>query len=422
MSKLRNLALALCGVFSMALVGLSSAPAGAAPAPLNTTVLEYNGVGPAYTLTLPTTQVSQANGTVTIDGFNAAGQIATTLRITAPGDQQLAPGNSYDSADGATITIDAPGPSGECGNGSQDDASVYVDQAVYDDAGQPTTFGVEFSFDCFGAGGNEYQYNGTSAFNLLPTTPNQGYYLYGDDGSLAGFGNDSYLEYLGDLSTSTLNQPIVGMAKTPDGGGYWMVASDGGIFSFGDAAFYGSTGAIHLNQPIVGMASTPDGGGYWLVASDGGIFSFGDAAFYGSTGAIHLNQPIVGMAATADGGGYWLVASDGGIFSFGDAVFHGSTGALHLNKPIVGMATTPDGGGYWMVATDGGIFSFGDAAFHGSTGAITLNEPIVGMTPTPDGGGYWLAAADGGIFTFGDAQFDGSLGGLGITNAVGVIH
>ena len=60
------------------------------------------------------------------------------------------------------------------------------------------------------------------------------------------------------------------------------------------------------------MAATADGGGYWLVASDGGIFAFGDAQFYGSTGSIHLNKPIVGMAATADGGGYWLVASDGG--------------------------------------------------------------------------------------------------------------
>ena len=93
------------------------------------------------------------------------------------------------------------------------------------------------------------------------------------------------------------------MAATPDGGGYWLVASDGGIFSFGDAKFYGSTGAIHLNQPIVGMAATPDGAGYWLVASDGGIFTFGDATFYGSTGAIHLNQPIVGMAGTSDGHG-----------------------------------------------------------------------------------------------------------------------
>jgi hypothetical protein len=53
----------------------------------------------------------------------------------------------------------------------------------------------------------------------------------------------------------------------------------------------------------VGMAATPDGKGYWLVASDGGIFNYGDATFYGSAGGIHLNKPIVGMAATpADAG------------------------------------------------------------------------------------------------------------------------
>ncbi|MHB1786444.1 MAG: hypothetical protein ACYCS7_09885, partial [Acidimicrobiales bacterium] len=43
-------------------------------------------------------------------------------------------------------------------------------------------------------------------------------------------------------------------------GGYHLVASDGGIFSFGDAAFYGSTGNIALDRPVVGMAATPDGG------------------------------------------------------------------------------------------------------------------------------------------------------------------
>ena len=84
------------------------------------------------------------------------------------------------------------------------------------------------------------------------------------------------------------------MASTPDGGGYWLVASDGGIFSFGDAAFLGSTGGMRLNQPIVGMASTPEGSGYWLTASDGGIFSYGDARFFGSSG-LSL-APIVGMA------------------------------------------------------------------------------------------------------------------------------
>jgi hypothetical protein len=122
------------------------------------------------------------------------------------------------------------------------------------------------------------------------------------------------------------------MAATPDDGGYWLVASDGGIFSFGDAAYFGSTGNIHLNKPIVGMAATPDGGGYWLVASDGGIFTFGDAPYLGSTGNIHLNKPIVSMAAAPDGGGYWLMASDGGVFTFGDAMFEGSSaGASSAN-------------------------------------------------------------------------------------------
>ncbi|MFN8036893.1 MAG: M23 family metallopeptidase [Acidimicrobiia bacterium] len=191
--------------------------------------------------------------------------------------------------------------------------------------------------------------------------------------------------------------------------GYWVLGRDGGVFSYGDAKFHGSTGAITLNRPIVGMAATPTGNGYWLVASDGGIFAYGDAKYHGSTGAITLNRPIVGMAPTPTGNGYWLVASDGGIFAYGDAKYHGSTGAITLNRPIVGMAPTPTGNGYWLVACDGGIFAYGDAKYHGSTGAITLNRPIVGMAPTPTGNGYWLVASDGGIFAFGPARYLGSL-------------
>src|SRR5205814_4957033 len=82
-----------------------------------------------------------------------------------------------------------------------------------------------------------------------------------------------------------------GAAAAGPSTGYWMVASDGGIFNYGGARFFGSTGAIKLNMPIVGMAATPSGNGYWLVASDGGIFSFGDAALPASTAAIKLNKP-----------------------------------------------------------------------------------------------------------------------------------
>jgi hypothetical protein len=58
------------------------------------------------------------------------------------------------------------------------------------------------------------------------------------------------------------------------------VASDGGIFAFGDAPFDGSMGGTGLAQPVVGMCG--DGSaGYWLVARDGGIFAL-DAPFFGT--------------------------------------------------------------------------------------------------------------------------------------------
>jgi hypothetical protein len=127
----------------------------------------------------------------------------------------------------------------------------------------------------------------------------------------------------------------------PDRVGQLQRGTDGGIFTFGDAEFYGSTGALKLNKPIVGMESTPSGKGYYLVASDGGMFTFGDAEFLGSTGDKVLNAPIVGMERSRSGKGYQLVATDGGIFNFGNSKFFGSTGDKKLNQPILGMAIRP---------------------------------------------------------------------------------
>ncbi len=237
-----------------------------------------------------------------------------------------------------------------------------------------------------------------------PANTSGGYHLVASNGSVYSYGN---APFYGSMGGQTLNKPIVGTASTPGDGGYWLVGSDGGIFSFGNAIFYGSMGGKPLNQPIVGIASTPDGKGYWEVASDGGIFAFGDATFFGSMGAKPLNQPIVGIAATPDGQGYWEVASDGGIFAFGDATFAGSTGSLTLNKPIVGMASTNNGAGYWLVASDGGVFSFGNAGFHGTVAGTTTSQ-IVSLVPTGDNGGYWETASNGQVFQFGDATSAGT--------------
>jgi L,D-peptidoglycan transpeptidase YkuD (ErfK/YbiS/YcfS/YnhG family) len=239
---------------------------------------------------------------------------------------------------------------------------------------------------------------------LVATPDGAGYWIVAANGGVFTFGD---AHFYGSMGGQSLNAPMVGMAATPDGGGYWLVASDGGIFAFGDAGSFGSMGGHTLNAPIVGMAATADGRGYWLVASDGGIFNFGDAHYDGSMGGHPLDAPVVGMAATANGGGYWLVASDGGIFTFGNATFEGSEGGKPLNRPIVGMARASSGNGYWLVASDGGIFTFGGAPFYGSTGAIVLNQPIVGLGTAPSGG-YWLVASDGGVFSFGAADFHGS--------------
>ncbi len=222
-----------------------------------------------------------------------------------------------------------------------------------------------------------------------------------------GDGNWTYQQIVGHYYGPATLQSLPGGTSPvgPSGGvgGYWINASDGGVFSFGNAQFYGSTGGMRLNAPVVGMASTHDAAGYWEVATDGGVFSFGDAQFHGSTGSIHLNRPVVGMAVTPDGGGYWLVASDGGIFAFGDAGFYGSTGSLVLNQPVIGMVPTHDGGGYWLVASDGGVFAFGDAGFFGSLGGAPPSTALVGVAPTPDGGGYWVLGANGTAYDFGDA-------------------
>jgi hypothetical protein len=208
-----------------------------------------------------------------------------------------------------------------------------------------------------------------------------------------------------------VNAPILTGAATPDGGGYWLVSADGGVFTSGDATFEGSLGDLPLQGPIVAMAATPDGHGYWLGALDGGVFALGDAPFFGSMGGTKLNQPIVGMAATPDGQGYWLVAADGGIFSFGDAAFHGSLANQNLPDPVVGMFSSPDGGGYTMSTANGVVFAMGDAKAFGQLQLDPDATPISDIIGNGAGTGYWLLDPDAWTYTFTTPTPEGSFPG-----------
>ena len=91
------------------------------------------------------------------------------------------------------------------------------------------------------------------------------------------------------------------MTPTASGRGYWMTASDGGIFAFGDAGFFGSAGGRPLPGPIVAMATTPSGRGYRMAGADGSVYAFGDATTIGELGELRgkpLAKPIVGMAGS----------------------------------------------------------------------------------------------------------------------------
>jgi hypothetical protein len=232
-----------------------------------------------------------------------------------------------------------------------------------------------------------------------------GYWLVATDGGVFGFGQ---ARFYGSMGGRHLNKPMVGISGSADGLGYWTVASDGGIFTYGDAKFYGSTGSIKLKSPVVGMVATLTGKGYYLVAADGGIFAFGDAKYYGSTGGTKLPAPVVGMVLTQGGLGYYLVGANGSIYPFGDAQFHGSTaGSIPAGVAAVGLAPLPNLRGYWVATSNGSVYNFGTASRYGS--APAPSTPVVAVVGEADGKGYWLCTAAGHVYTFGSAQPDGSL-------------
>jgi len=232
----------------------------------------------------------------------------------------------------------------------------------------------------------------------MATTPtDQGYWvLNAYTGAITAFGDAvSY----GDRTATNgggadLWPTSVAITPTPDGKGYWILNAGlsglGTVQAFGDAVAYGDQSTIGLtgapNGTPVGMVATADGKGYWIVDSDGGVFAFGDAVFYGSMGGRSLNAPVVGMARAPGAAGYWLAAADGGVFAFGAAAYGGSMGGTRLNDPVVGMAADPDGSGYWLAGRDGGVFALGGAPFLGSAAGQVLHQPIFGISaaaPTP---------------------------------------
>lgn len=302
-----------------------------------------------------------------------------------------------------TISLKASGPSTATGSCTLSDTELSLGA---------------YSLTADYSGDGNYQSSVSSAQPLTITTQtDHGYWLVGSDGGIFSFGS---AQFHGSTGSLRLQRPVVGITPTSDRGGYWLVASDGGVFAFGDAGFYGSlpgmgfapagaSGSVpKLKAPIVGMVPSSDEGGYYMVASDGGVFAFGDAHFAGSCPGIGgCKGSAVAVMTDASGNGYWLATSTGNVYTFGDAPYYGAPGNQGL--PVTSAVRTPDGGGYWILLADGTVYSYGDARYFGSAIGLGGLDTATAVFATADSGGYWVATANGAVNTYGDAPSDGSM-------------
>jgi hypothetical protein len=276
--------------------------------------------------------------------------------------------------------------------------------------------------------------------NTLATPTGIGYRLAGADGGVFAFGG---VGFFGSMVGRPLNQPVVGIAS-PDTGGYWLVSADGGVFAFGDAQYLSSMDGHALNQPIVGIVNkfVPAGGGvpasgngaaqgYWEVARDGGVFAFGNAAFYGSLAGLPLSAPIVGMATTFDGAGYWLIGQDGAIYAFGDAAFPNGYRGPPLTA-ISGTATSElmvgmthfgmDNSSILTVSNFGRVFPYPNGSAMPVVQVSPAGGPgayVVGISATisPIGDAY-AVTSNGGVTSYNGAPLFGSMAGQPLNQPV----
>ncbi len=233
-----------------------------------------------------------------------------------------------------------------------------------------------------------------------------GYRLFSADGGIYSY-NEPFFGSAPGLGIRDLG--FVGAARAANGG-YYEVDSQGAVFAFGGAHFYGSclqprSGCSGLDD-IIGIATYRHGLGYWLVNRFGDVYSF-NAPFRGSLGSLKVSvNDIVAVAPYGDG--YALLGKDGGFFNFSDGMFEGSCPSVGSGcrgaKNFVGFVTIGRRG-YDMVASDGGVFGF-NAKYYGScpqTGSICRGvTDIVAMYAPGCGGGYYLERADGIVYPFGD--------------------
>lgn len=256
---------------------------------------------------------------------------------------------------------------------------------------------IHFSFSWNAARRKTTFFSPDSSFlSSLAADPDAtGYRVAGGNGSVHTFG----ASYHGSRKRA-MRAPVVGIAPTPSGGGYWLAMRSGKVLPFGDASRHGRV----RKKRVVDIAATPSGSGYWLLGKSGRVWAFGDADLYGRMPGGEARA--VAIAPTPTGEGYWVFASDGRVYARGDAPHRGD---LAGEGKTITAAAGRRAAGYWMTTRRGRVFAFGSASLHGQATDIRAVRPVASMLGAPDGNGYWILGRRGKVAAFGTAQPLGSV-------------
>jgi len=195
----------------------------------------------------------------------------------------------------------------------------------------------------------------------------------------------------------------------PITGGYSILNTAGGIYSFGDASYWGNLIDHQYPGPAVGLAETPGGHGYNILTTAGAIYSFGDANYFGNLLDHRYPGPATALSYTPRGGGYAILNSAGGIYTFGDAGYYGNLIDHTYPGTAVGLAYTSTGNGYWILTTSGALYSFGDANYFGNLIDHGYRGVAASVSAAKDGNGYAILTTHGAVYAFGSQPLLGSL-------------
>lgn len=238
-------------------------------------------------------------------------------------------------------------------------------------------------------------------FVTLDALRGLGYHVLASDGGVSSFGAPNY----GSVITGA-GVKAVALAADRATGGYWMLRSNGGVTNL-NAPWYGSLNRkIPAGQTVTAIAAAPSGG-YLILTSGGNVYGYGAPAYGGVT--VGTGVKAVALAADPATGGYWILRSNGGVTNVHTSWYGSLNGKIPAGQTVTAITAAPSGG-YLILTSGGGVYTFGAPAYGSAAGTLPAGVTAIGLAADPVTGGYWILKSNGGVANF-NAPWYGSLNG-----------